>query len=161
MIAPPHYRCETVTLEKQKGIQKLEEALKVVEKVIKQKQGTYKLVNKPQVIGAKDDKDIEDIMAKMNEESGDEAAGGSSKEEDNEEGMDIELDEDAQEEEKQNLEKKKKSKKAKGKEEEDEEDDDQWDRYDVNWKVNTIKRLKIIDIAIYNKLYKSSHNLLC
>jgi hypothetical protein len=39
-----------------------------VERVIKEKQGTYKLVNKPMVIGAKDDKDIEDIMAKINDD---------------------------------------------------------------------------------------------
>ena len=67
MIAPPHYKCECVTLDKAKGISKLEEALVIVEKTIKEKQGTFKLVNKPQVIGAKDDKDIEDIMAKIND----------------------------------------------------------------------------------------------
>jgi translation initiation factor 2 subunit 1 len=62
MIAPPHYKCETMTLDKHKGFAKLEEALAIVEKTIKEKKGTFKLVNKPQVIGAKDDRDIEDIM---------------------------------------------------------------------------------------------------
>ena len=65
MIAPPHYKCETLTLEKAKGIAKLEEALRIVERVIKEKKGTFKLVNKPQIIGAKDEKEIEDIMAKI------------------------------------------------------------------------------------------------
>lgn len=88
LIAPPHYRCETVTLDKAKGISKLEEALKVIEKAIKEKSGTFKLTNKPQVIGAKDEKDIEDIKAQIenNVESGGE---------DNEEGMgDIDLGEE-------------------------------------------------------------------
>jgi translation initiation factor 2 alpha subunit (eIF-2alpha) len=65
MIAPPHYKCECLTLEKAKGMQKLEHALEILEKVIKEKKGTFKLLNKPQVIGAKDDKDIDDIMAKI------------------------------------------------------------------------------------------------
>ncbi len=106
MIAPPHYRCETSTLDKNKGIAKLEEALKIVEKVIKEKQGNYKLVNKPTVIGAKEDKDIEDIMAKINDDKEE----GSSGEEDNEEGMDIDLEDDDQEETKQDTKKKSKKK---------------------------------------------------
>jgi len=47
MIAPPHYKCETVTLDKIKGFAKLDEALKIIEKVIKEKKGTFKLVSKP------------------------------------------------------------------------------------------------------------------
>lgn len=47
MIAPPHYKSEVITLDKAKGIAKLEEALKIIEKVIKEKGGTFKLVNKP------------------------------------------------------------------------------------------------------------------
>lgn len=47
MIAPPHYKCETFTLDKQKGFTKLEEALAIVERVIKEKNGVFKLVNKP------------------------------------------------------------------------------------------------------------------
>ena len=62
MIAPPHYKCETMTLDKHKGISKLEEALSIIEKSIKQKKGTFKIVNKPQIIGHKDERDIEDIM---------------------------------------------------------------------------------------------------
>ena len=101
-------------MDKVKGIQKLEDALKIVEKVIKQKQGTFKLVNKPTIIGAKDDKDIEDIMSKINDDND-----GSSAEEDNEEGMDIDLEDDDDEETKQD---KKKSKKKTKKQESDEDD---------------------------------------
>jgi len=95
MIAPPHYRCETITLEKNRGIAKLEEALKIVEKVIKEKKGTFKLVNKPQIIGAKDEKDIEDIMANIQDHRDD----MSSAEEDNQEGMDVDLGDEVEEEE--------------------------------------------------------------
>jgi translation initiation factor 2 subunit 1 len=34
MIAPPVYKCEVYTLEKQKAITKLEEAMKIIEEVI-------------------------------------------------------------------------------------------------------------------------------
>jgi translation initiation factor 2 alpha subunit (eIF-2alpha) len=47
MIAPPHYKCECITLDKVLGIERLESALEIIEKVIKEKQGTFKLVNKP------------------------------------------------------------------------------------------------------------------
>lgn len=97
MIAPPHYKCECVTLEKVAGIEKLEKALEIIEHEIKAKNGTFKLVNKPQVIGAKDDKDIIEIMDKMND---DEDGSG---DEDNEEGMgdiDIEDEDDDGEEKK-------------------------------------------------------------
>ena len=56
--------------------------MKVIERVIKEKQGAFKLVNKPQVIGAKDEKDIEDLMQNINEQNED-----NSEDEDNEEGM--------------------------------------------------------------------------
>ena len=83
MIAPPHYKAECVTLDKAGGIAKLEKAIEIIEHEIKAAEGTFKLVNKPQIIGAKDDKDIIEIMDKMNDdqESGEEG------EEDNEEGM--------------------------------------------------------------------------
>ncbi len=117
MIAPPLYKCECQTLEKVRGIQKLEEALEIIEKTIKEKKGTFKIVNKPQIIGAKDDKDIDDI--KLDDE-------GSSPEEDNDEGMgdlDIEEDEDG-EERKEEKSGKKGKKKAKGSDDEDDSDDE-------------------------------------
>jgi hypothetical protein len=129
MIAPPHYRCETVTLEKQKGIQRLEDALKIVEKAIKERQGSFKLVNKPQVIGAKEDKDIEDIMANINDRKDEDASSG---DEDNEEGMDVDLEGDDgrindggdDEEEKKESKPKKKSSKKKAKGSDNDSEDD-------------------------------------
>lgn len=129
MIAPPHYRCETITLKKVEGLALLNEALQIIEKVIKEKNGSFKLVNAPQIIGdSSKDKDLEDIMKMPGErESGDE---DSQEEEDNEEGMgDIDLgveeeegaDHDGEEEEKVDK-RKKKSKKPK-KESDDSEDD--------------------------------------
>ena len=120
MIAPPHYKCECVTLDKVLGVERLEKALEVIEKVIKERQGTFKLINKPQIIGAKDDKDIEDIMAKINEEKGSDDDENS---EDNEEGIDIDLGEDDdQEERKEEHKSKKGKKKAKASDEEDDDD---------------------------------------
>jgi translation initiation factor 2 subunit 1 len=65
IIAPPVYKCECLTYEKPRGIQKIEEALKVLEETILQKRGSFKLVMKPQVIGAQDEKDIKDIQERF------------------------------------------------------------------------------------------------
>jgi hypothetical protein len=120
MIAPPHFKCECVTLDKVLGVEKLDKALEIIEKVIKEKQGDFKLLNRPQIIGAKDDKDIDDIMAKINEERGSGDEDGS---ESNEEGIDIDLGEDDFQEERKEGEVK--SKKAQKKKDSDEEDDDE------------------------------------
>lgn len=103
MIAPPHYKCETTTLEKAKGIAKLEAALTLIEKVIKEKKGTFKLVNKPQIIG----KDSGDEPGKINNNEDEE----SSEEEDNEEGIDIDLEDDEEEKKEEPKKDKKKAKK--------------------------------------------------
>lgn len=80
------------------GIAKLEKALEIIEKEIIAKNGTFKVVNKPQVIGAKDDKDIIEIMDKMHDEDEDHSGV-----EDNDEGMgDLDLGEDDNEERKEN-----------------------------------------------------------
>ena len=127
LLAPPHYKCECITLDKAGGIAKLEKAVEIIEQVIKEKNGTYKLLTKPQIIGAKDDKDLIEIMDKIDEEN------ISSTEEDNEEGMgdiDIEGDEHGDDDEETKDDKKSSSKKKakKGKkndsDEEEEEDDD-------------------------------------
>ena len=149
LIAPPLYRCETVTLKKNEGLTLLEDALHEVERVIKGKGGTFKLTSKPQIIGeSAKDKDIEEIMKMPGEQrdSGEDSSGS----EDNNEGMgDIDIgddpldgeerkegephggdqdDEDSDGEErkvsKKPAKKSKKSKKTK-KDSDDEEDDDQ------------------------------------
>ena len=86
LIAPPNYRCETVTLKKNEGLALLDEALHEVERVIKGKGGTYKLTSKPQIIGeSAKDKDIEEIMKMPGEQrDSDEDSSGA---EDNSEGM--------------------------------------------------------------------------
>jgi hypothetical protein len=96
LIAPPHYRCETITLKKNEGLALLEEALKEVERVIKIKGGSFKVSNKPQIIGdSAKDKDIEEIMKMPGERSDGDSEAGSEEAEDNEEGMgDIDLGED-------------------------------------------------------------------
>lgn len=115
MIAPPVYKCECMTLEKVKGIQKLEEALEIIEKTIKERKGTFKIVNKPQIIGHKDDKDLDDIKIEDEE--------ASDVEEDNEEGMgDLDIDEDEQNEERK--EDKAGGKKGKKKMDSDDEESD-------------------------------------
>ena len=93
LIAPPHYRVETVTLRKVEGLAVLEQALKEVETVIKEKGGTFKVVNKPQIIGdSAKDKDLDEIMKMPGEHDSND---GSSDEEDNDEGMgDIDLGEE-------------------------------------------------------------------
>mmetsp|Transcript_22098 Transcript_22098/g.16506 ORF Transcript_22098/g.16506 Transcript_22098/m.16506 type:complete len:98 (-) Transcript_22098:311-604(-) len=42
IISPPLYKCELVTLEKAKGVAKVEEAMKIIEESIKEKGGTFK-----------------------------------------------------------------------------------------------------------------------
>ena len=71
----------------------MEQALKEVETVIKEKGGTFKVVNKPQIIGdSAKDKDLDEIMKMPGEHDSND---GSSDEEDNDEGMgDIDLGEE-------------------------------------------------------------------
>ena len=40
------FKIETITLEKAKGVSKLEEALGIIEGVMKEKKGTFKVINK-------------------------------------------------------------------------------------------------------------------
>lgn len=106
-----------------------------MERVIKQKGGTFKYVNRPQIIGdSAKDKDLDDIM-KMPGERGESDGEGSSDVEDNDEGMgdiDIEgiddnngeaaLDDDEEETKEEESKKLKKKKKAAASDDEDDED---------------------------------------
>jgi len=92
--------------------------LKIIEKVIKEKGGTYKLVNKPTLIGAHDDKDLDELKSKMQDDIQD---AGSSNEEDNEEGINIDLGDEDEEEKKEE----KKEKKTKGKKKAADSDDEE------------------------------------
>ena len=88
MIAPPEYKVEVVTLDKNPAIERLEKATAIIEKEIKERGGTFKLTTPPTRIGSKGDGvEAEDTLAKLDE-------GSQSGEESNESGMGgIELDE--------------------------------------------------------------------
>jgi hypothetical protein len=89
MIAPPEYKVEVVTLDKNPAIERLEKATAIIEKEIKERGGTFKLTTPPTRIGSKGDGvEAEDTLAKLDDnESG-------SGEESNESGMGgIELEE--------------------------------------------------------------------
>lgn len=69
-------------MDKPKGMEKLEAALEIIEQVIKEKQGQFKLLQKPQLISGDDTQIVED---EDGVESGDEDS------ENNEEGIDVDL----------------------------------------------------------------------
>lgn len=102
MIAPPNYKVEVVTHSRLEGEAKLREALQIIKQVMKANNGQFKQKSEPMLIGSsKDEPDIADLVKKAQEDESDEG------EEDNEEGMDLDLDgpegivdEDSEEEEK-------------------------------------------------------------
>jgi translation initiation factor 2 subunit 1 len=93
LIAPPEYKVEVVTLDKNGAIETLEKALKLIQTGIKERGGTFKLVKGPTRIGVRDDDvDNDDIIAgmKRKEEEDEDSSGVES----NEEGIDFDMDED-------------------------------------------------------------------
>ena len=102
MIAPPNYKVEVVTHSRAEGEAKLKEALNIIKTVMKANKGQFKQKSEPMLIGSsKDIPDVADLQKKADGASSDEG------EEDNEDGMDIDLedpegvvDEDSDEEEK-------------------------------------------------------------
>lgn len=84
LIAPPLYNAELLTLDKPNSIQKLKDALVIIERVIKECKGSFKLISEPKVIGANDEKEMDDIMGVMQTHDG---SSNGSDSEDNEEGM--------------------------------------------------------------------------
>ena len=64
MIAPPKYKCEVVTLDKNGGTERIEKAVAIISAEIKQRGGIFKLVSPPTRIGSKGDGiDAEEIIA--------------------------------------------------------------------------------------------------
>lgn len=91
MIAPPEYKAELVTLNKNGGVDRLQQVLKLVEQEIKSRGGIFKIVSQPTPIGTnRDDIDKEQIIADANRNEDDE----SSQDENNSEGIDVDLDGD-------------------------------------------------------------------
>jgi translation initiation factor 2 subunit 1 len=91
LIAPPEYKAEVVTLDKNGGIERLNKALTIIQASIKAKGGLYKLVTAPTRIGSRvDDVDNEEVIANMNKIIDE----NSSDEENEGEGIDCDLDND-------------------------------------------------------------------
>jgi translation initiation factor 2 subunit 1 len=94
MIAPPHYKCEVITHNRNEGEEKLKQALLVIKRIMKERGGTFRQESGPQVIGTNSNEtDVAELMAlaareRANEDDSDE-------EESNDEGMgDIDLQND-------------------------------------------------------------------
>ena len=88
MIAPPNYKVEVVTHSRAEGEAKLKEALQIIKTVMKANKGQSKQKSEPMLIGSsKDEPDAAELMKKAQGDDSDEG------EEDNEEGMDFDLDE--------------------------------------------------------------------
>ena len=95
MIAPPHYKCEVLTLNRAEGEAKLTQALVAIKRVMKEKGGIFKQESGVQVIGTNsNEQDQAELMAQaQGERANDE---DDSAEESNEEGMgDIDLNDHA------------------------------------------------------------------
>ena len=91
MIAPPEYKAELITLNKKAGVERLQIVLKLVEQEIKSRGGIFKIVSQPSAIGNNQyDIDKEQIIGDANKNEDDK----SSSDENNSEGIDVDLDED-------------------------------------------------------------------
>ena len=87
MIAPPNYKVEVVTHSRAEGEAKLREALAIIKQVMKANKGQFKQKSEPMLIGStKDEPDVADLVKKAAGEDSEEG------EEDNEEGMDFDMD---------------------------------------------------------------------
>ena len=63
MIAPPLYKSEVVSLNRNEGEAKLKQALITIKRVMKENGGTFKQVSGPQVIGTNStETDVADLM---------------------------------------------------------------------------------------------------
>ena len=67
LTAPPLYRCETTTLDKKAGIEAINLALEATAKVIQEKKGNYLLREIPQIIGAKEEQNFEELVEQLNQ----------------------------------------------------------------------------------------------
>ena len=91
LIAPPEYKVEVVSLDKATATEKIEKALEIIQREIKARGGLYKLIQGPTPVGTKKDAiDTEDILHQMALKEEELSSG----EEDNEDGMDIDLEGD-------------------------------------------------------------------
>ena len=87
LIAPPEYKCEVVTLDKVGGTKRIEDAIAIIEAEIKKRNGTFKLKTKVTTIGTRRDLTDEIVVLDQDEEA-------NSSDEDNQDGMDVDLEND-------------------------------------------------------------------
>jgi len=78
LVAPPLYVITTTALDKQLGIEGLEKAIVKIEEAIKAKNGVLHVKMKPKAVSETDDKELAELMARVEKEnaevSGDEAS---------------------------------------------------------------------------------------
>ena len=87
LIKSPLYECSTHTSKIDQGITLLKELLKHVEKNILDRKGKFKQINEPIAIGAKEEDDIEKLMREEEQKNEIDENG----EEDNDEGMNVDI----------------------------------------------------------------------
>lgn len=88
LISPPEYMVEVVSQDKKGATDKIEQALEIIQREIKNRGGNYKLIQGPTSIGTKKDTiNSEDIIKQMALKE-EEMSSGS---EDNDEGMGMDL----------------------------------------------------------------------
>ena len=81
MIAPPQYECVVHTKDKNRGVELINKALKQIEEAIKMRKGNFLKKMEPKVVGEKEDTEAP-------EEEGSKIVFS---DEENEEGMDVDL----------------------------------------------------------------------
>ena len=67
IVASPTYECSLVTIKKKEGLKLIEDALKAVEKTIKEKGGTYSVTTSPHVVDDEQEKEKKETNLDMDE----------------------------------------------------------------------------------------------
>lgn len=86
LIAPPLYVVTTVSLDKDKGIQLLTDALKAIQGVITEKKGSMNVKMEPRAVTESDEKELASMMERYEKENS-EVAGDSGDDDESEIGM--------------------------------------------------------------------------
>lgn len=69
LVAPPLYVITANTLEKNHGIHKLEEAIKVMQQTIEKSQGNVVVKMKPRAVSASDERELAELMERVEKEN--------------------------------------------------------------------------------------------
>lgn len=84
LVAPPLYVITANTLEKNHGIHKLEEAIKVMQQAIEKSQGNVVVKMKPRAVSASDERELAELMERVEKENA-EVSGDEDEDDDEEE----------------------------------------------------------------------------